>query len=280
VSIAAGRFTDRARRWWKETKALHGDDNISWTQFRTLFLDEYVSKAHREEKCKELDRLQQGNMTVQEYREKFEKLSVYKESFRTYPKDKMSKFIDGLKWNYQAHLSVHEHSSYKALVEAALRLDSRARFIEPLRRNHQANNQAQKRSHDNRNTSSNASHITNNNSQDQSSFSRKKFRPYENRQPKSVHSAPPTTEFTCYYCGKPGHKKVNCPMLLKVGDPRATGFRNSGGNTYTGGDRGGNRTFQVQGRGNVSQPAQSQISHTKAQASSQPERVYAILMLA
>ena len=99
VSIAAGRLSGRARRWWRDTQALHGDDDITWAEFRTLFLDEYVSGAHREEKCKELDRLRQGSMTVQEYREKFEELSVYKESFRTHPKDKMNKFIDGLKWS-------------------------------------------------------------------------------------------------------------------------------------------------------------------------------------
>jgi hypothetical protein len=203
-------------------------------------------------------------MTVQEYREKFEELSVYKESFRTHPKDKMSKFIDGLKWSYQTHLSVQEHASYKALVEAALRLDSRARFVEPLRRNHQTTEQVQKRSHD--------SHITNDNSQAQSSIGYKRFRPNEHRQQRSSLSVPSLKDAGCFYCREQGHKKVDCPKLLRDSELRGADHGNSGGNTYVG----GNRSFQVQGRGNANQPAQSQISHNKAQASSQPGRVYAL----
>jgi hypothetical protein len=65
-------------------------------------------------------------------------------------------------------------------------------------------------------------------------------------------------------------------MLLKTGDSRVIGRGNGGGNTYVGGDRGGNRSFQMQGRGNANQPAQSQVSHNRAQASSQPGRVYAL----
>ena len=74
VSITVGRLSHRAREWWRATKSLHGDEALVWANFRNLFLAEYVSKAHREEKCKELDRLQQGSMTVEEYRLKFEEL--------------------------------------------------------------------------------------------------------------------------------------------------------------------------------------------------------------
>jgi len=97
VSITVGRLSHRAREWWRAAKSLHGDEALVWTNFRRLFLDEYVSKAHREEKCKELDRLQQGSMTVEEYRLKFEELCVYKDSFIAFPEEKMNKFIDGLR---------------------------------------------------------------------------------------------------------------------------------------------------------------------------------------
>ena len=268
VSIAAGRLSGRARRWWRDTKALHGGDDISWTEFRNLFLDEYVSGAHREEKCKELDRLQQGDMTVQEYREKFEELCVYKEYFRTHPKEKMNKFIDGLKGSYQTHLSVHEHTSYKALVEATLRLDSRARHIEPLLRDQPTNNQTQKRSYD--------SQITDNPSQARTPSSHKRFRPFDRRPPKPSQDVTSPPGIVCYYCEELGHKKPNCPKFLRDRESRGTGRGDGGGNTYVSGDRGGNRSHQTRERGYGNQPAQSHVSHNKAQASSQPGRVYAL----
>jgi hypothetical protein len=65
-----------------------------------------VTQVHREEKCRELDHLQQGKITVQEYRDIFEELCIFKKAFFTHPRDKISKFIDGLKWEYQTQLSV------------------------------------------------------------------------------------------------------------------------------------------------------------------------------
>ena len=74
-------------------------------------------------------------MSVQDYRLKFEELCIYKDSFLTNPKDKMVKFVEGLKWHYQNHLAVIDPPNYKELVEAALRLDASVRYTEPLRLN-------------------------------------------------------------------------------------------------------------------------------------------------
>ena len=83
-------------------------------------------------------------MTVEEYRLKFEELCVYKDAFLTHPEDKMNKFIDGLRYNLQPLLTIAKHKNYRDLVEDALRLDSRFRFTEPLRRDQKS----KKRTHE------------------------------------------------------------------------------------------------------------------------------------
>ena len=187
VKIAIGRLLDRARVWWRSTKSLYGEEALVWVRFRSLFLEEYVSRAHCEEKCKELDRLQQVGMTVQEYRLKFEELCIYKESFITHPKDKMTKFKEGLKWQYQNQLSVIDPSNYKELVEAALRLDASVRHTEPLRLT-----QPLKRAHE-----PDPSRSDVRNTQAQSHASRRRVRGIEDRQRRNSQGAPPSNEIVC-----------------------------------------------------------------------------------
>ena len=225
VKIAVGLLLDRARVWWRSTKSLYGDDEVHvWSRFRSLFLEEYVSRAHRLEKCKELDRLQQVGMSVQEYRLKFEELCIYKDSFLTNPKDKMTKFVEGLKWQYQNQLAVIDPPNYKELVEAALRLDASVRHIESLRLN-----QNQKRTLDDRPSQPNANQA---NSKGKFSQKQKRFRSDNDSQQKSPRDEISQGEIICYYCDKPGHKRPDCPMLLKNNDSRGYG-RGRGGNNKT-----------------------------------------------
>jgi len=253
VKIAIGRLLDRARVWWRSTKSLYGEEALVWARFRTLFLEEYVSRAHREEKCKELDRLQQVGMTVQEYRLKFEELCIYKESFITHPNDKMAKFREGLKWQYQNQLSIIDPPNYKELVEAALRLDASVRYTEPLR-----NSQSLKRAHESDPSRSEVS-----NPQVKSYADRKRARGKKDRQARTSQDAPSSNEIVCYYCDEKGHMRSNCPKRLPPSDSHGAAREKGGVNP------------QVRG-GHDGHANRSSTSHTQAQGSSRPGRVYAL----
>ena len=272
VSIAVGRLADRARAraWWRATKSLHGDEALVWSNFRKLFLGEYVSKAYREDKCKELDRLQQGSMTVEEYRLKFEELCVYKDSFLTHPEDKMNKFIDGLRYNLQPLLTIGKHESYKDLVEDALRLDSRFRLTEPLRGDQKSKKRMHEQSSSHLNTQAKASNA-NTDLQAQSINDRKRSRFVDDRLVILPSSAPSREGVTCYKCGEPGHLRRNCPTADRPYKPHGTG---RGGGRETSFASGANLIPLGQGRGDGSRRAST--SNPQAQGSSQPGRVYAL----
>ena len=72
-------------------------------------------------------------MSVEEYRLKFEELSMYVGGLPD--QQKQERFLNGLKAHYRRTMGYTDFSSYKACVEVALRLDSQyqqtARFMGP-----------------------------------------------------------------------------------------------------------------------------------------------------
>jgi hypothetical protein len=215
VNLAAGLLIDRACRWWRTAKNFHGEDAKVWNNFRTHFLDEYVTQVHREEKCRELDRLQQGEMTVQEYREKFEDLCLYREAFFTHPREKIRKFIDGLKWEYQTHLSVRDYPNYKSVAEAALRLVSRVRFNESLRLGTEGQNSL-KPSRKRRNDSHDS------NPHDEVATTHKKLRPEQSLDQVTSSRTTSSRVLVCYRCRETGHKLRDCPYKPKAGNSQGS----------------------------------------------------------
>ena len=53
------------------------DEQVEWTSFRTRFLEKYFPDIARQDREFEFLALQQGEMTVQEYVNKFEHLARY-----------------------------------------------------------------------------------------------------------------------------------------------------------------------------------------------------------
>ena len=53
------------------------EEQVDWTNFRTHFLEKYYLDTARQDREAEFLALQQGDMTVQEYVNKFEHLARY-----------------------------------------------------------------------------------------------------------------------------------------------------------------------------------------------------------
>ena len=133
-------------------------------------------------------------MSVEEYRLKFEELSMYVGGLSD--QQKQERFLNGLKAHYRRTMGFNDFPSYKACVEAALRLDSQfeqtARFIGPPSR---------KRTNDPTNT------------WDKGKKSRSSSDSSRGNTASSGGSSGPRT--ACFICGSRDHYCSNCPNLTE-----------------------------------------------------------------
>ncbi|XP_070022255.1 uncharacterized protein [Nicotiana sylvestris] len=77
VDFVAFQMTGSAKKWWRDyllTK-LVGLSALTWDQFSHLFLEKFLHVTTREEKRRQFERLQQGNMIVTHYENHFVELA-------------------------------------------------------------------------------------------------------------------------------------------------------------------------------------------------------------
>ena len=77
VSYAVFYLRDSASYWWDTIVSVHDVTTITWERFRELFDVKYITKAARVAKRKEFENLKRGDILIDEYIKKFEKLSRY-----------------------------------------------------------------------------------------------------------------------------------------------------------------------------------------------------------
>jgi len=72
-------LNDDVEYWWAgmQQQMQTRDEQVEWTSFRTRFLEKYFPDIARQDREFEFLALQQGEMTVQEYVNKFEHLARY-----------------------------------------------------------------------------------------------------------------------------------------------------------------------------------------------------------
>ena len=76
VLYASGRLEGAASDWWDSFVAAHANANaITWDEFRTAFRSHHIPAGVMKLKLKEFLSLEQGTMSVCEYRDKFTQLS-------------------------------------------------------------------------------------------------------------------------------------------------------------------------------------------------------------
>ena len=91
-------FTGLVVIWWKTVNAEYKTmtDAEVWGNFQNHFSDKYVPTHVKRQKAIEFQQLVQGNMTVQEYLTKFERLSRYDPELINTMEKKIAKFHEGL----------------------------------------------------------------------------------------------------------------------------------------------------------------------------------------
>ena len=122
VRMATFVLTENADHWWSSAKRTFFKDRkveeISWEEFLKVFDGKYFPSHIRKEKMREFLGLRQGNMTVQEYDNKFVEL----ERFTTKMEDdgeRMEKFIYGLRAGLREKVMGARTTSFADAVEQA-----------------------------------------------------------------------------------------------------------------------------------------------------------------
>ena len=95
VKFAATRLAGNAHRWWRLIK--QSEAICKWQEFENVFRLEFILDVYRRARIDELCSLVQGDMSVEEYRLKFEELSVYMVTFALSDQEKKEMFFKGLK---------------------------------------------------------------------------------------------------------------------------------------------------------------------------------------
>ena len=72
AKIAPNFFGGQAIKWWKGRRAVYNEDELTWVEFRKIFLDKYVSVIYRNKMKVEFMKLVQGTNSMFVYVQKFE----------------------------------------------------------------------------------------------------------------------------------------------------------------------------------------------------------------
>jgi hypothetical protein len=108
VLYASGRLTGPAADWWDSYVAA---DTITWAEFTTQFRNYHIPAGLMKIK-KEFLSLNQGNMSVSDYRDKFIQLSRYAPDEVADDERKKEHFTEGLNGPLQYALVAHTFPSF------------------------------------------------------------------------------------------------------------------------------------------------------------------------
>ncbi|XP_024021690.1 uncharacterized protein LOC112091693 [Morus notabilis] len=123
VEFAAYKFEGQASTWWKQTRRLHDVSTMTWELFEELFNERYFPQSYGNEKAMEFMGLEQGDMTMREYKAKFNDLSHFAPTLVESEHMNCFKFEKGLKNNVQKSLAALRIHVYRDLVALAISVE-------------------------------------------------------------------------------------------------------------------------------------------------------------
>ena len=75
VKHATSEFKDLAQFWWRELGNLHQQPQ-SWDRLKEAMYDHFIPVSYKQDLCKKLQRLEQGDMSIQEYFVELQKVMI------------------------------------------------------------------------------------------------------------------------------------------------------------------------------------------------------------
>ncbi|XP_058216036.1 uncharacterized protein LOC131327058 [Rhododendron vialii] len=135
VGIVAVQLVREAGEWWESVLESRKDarraariaaqvnepdvENLTWAEFEALFEEQYFSKTSQENLREQFEKLEQGNMTVSEYVQKFQSLSRFTPELVATEERKCRRFEKGLHNTIRRMVMVQRKMKFFEVVECA-----------------------------------------------------------------------------------------------------------------------------------------------------------------
>ncbi|VFQ83144.1 unnamed protein product [Cuscuta campestris] len=121
--LAVALLQDSAYDWWKRVGA-GVPEPVQWATFDRLFHEEYIPEHFVEAKREEFLKFTQGELTLPEYRQKFDELAGFGLDLVPTVEKRCKRFVEGLRPNLSTHLIIAPRSDINALYKNALDLNA------------------------------------------------------------------------------------------------------------------------------------------------------------
>ncbi|PKA51241.1 Ras-related protein RABA2a [Apostasia shenzhenica] len=120
IRFATFMFEGKAEYWWKAIQPrLLERASLSWAKFVEVFFEKYFSDVVRDRKVLEFIKLEQGDLSVDQYEARFTELSRFAPELVANDLNKAKKFKRGLKQEIKNHLAGYKLKTYNAIYERA-----------------------------------------------------------------------------------------------------------------------------------------------------------------
>ena len=120
ANISIFNLQGKAYRWWEKLKQVEGleERKISWKIFQKYFKQENLLQQYYDKNIIELFELQLGNMTMDEYENRFLELLSYVDFIRE-DKVRIQHFLSGLLAFYKEQINYDEPLTLKECIRKA-----------------------------------------------------------------------------------------------------------------------------------------------------------------
>src|SRR5215216_5084845 len=125
VLFATHYLAGDARAWWNSVRAMTGGQMMTWEEFKVNFSRTHVPPGLIKRMRDEFRELNQGRMTVGEYREKFLSLARYASDEIDTEAKKKERFLNGLHDEMQTVLVNIPFADIEAIVDSAIEMEGK-----------------------------------------------------------------------------------------------------------------------------------------------------------
>ncbi|KAF6141885.1 hypothetical protein GIB67_037853 [Kingdonia uniflora] len=120
VTLATYLVQGEGNHWWDTAKRTIAESYILWASFQDRFLELYFPQSYRDSCISEFYMLEQGDMSISQYDQRFNELSRHVPFIIQDEEKRMMKFLKGLRPYYQKFLISSGPSLYKEVLSKAL----------------------------------------------------------------------------------------------------------------------------------------------------------------
>jgi hypothetical protein len=115
--IAIFNLNGKDSIWWEDLRNVKGihENELSWKRFFKYFKKKYLSDKYFDGKTKEFYELRSGQLTIEEYINKFLELIRYVPYIK-YEKVKVQRYISGLPQSYQDKIEFYKPNTLEDII--------------------------------------------------------------------------------------------------------------------------------------------------------------------